>query len=317
MAEYNKIPLVVIAGPTASGKTKLAVDICKKLNGEVVSADSMQIYKGMNIATAKPTLDEMHGIKHHMIDFLETDKKYSVAQYCEQATKCIEKIHQKGKLPVLAGGTGLYINSLVENIQFVESKTDYSLREKLREKADSQGAQVLLDELDKIDKETARNLHPNNLGRIIRALEIYYTTGITMSEQLEKSRRHPSPYNVCMLFLTFKDRQVLYDRINKRVDIMLEKGLVEEARGFIQLSSKNTARQAIGYKELVPYFNDGASLEDCTEKLKRETRRYAKRQLTWFNRNPDMKKIYVDEMTEYDYKEILDESIEVILKTLN
>ncbi len=315
MAEFKKIPVIVVAGPTASGKTGLAVELCKALGGEVVSADSMQIYKGMFIATAKPTAEEMQGISHYMMDFLEPSEPFSVAQYCKQARVCIEDIALRGKLPVIAGGTGLYISSLIDNVEFSQTQSDYELREKLRKKAEAQGAEALLSELREIDPETADTLHPNNLGRIIRALEVYYTSGITLSKQKELSRLKPSPYNSCMLLLTVRERKTLYDRIDSRVDIMLEKGLLNEAEAFLQAQSDiKTAGQAIGYKELEPYFKGNASLEECIENLKRETRRYAKRQLTWFNKDERMKKIYID---DYDgLSGALRVALEIINKTL-
>jgi tRNA dimethylallyltransferase len=315
LAEFKKIPVIVVAGPTASGKTGLAVELCKALGGEVVSADSMQIYKGMFIATAKPTAEEMQGISHYMMDFLEPSEPFSVAQYCKQARVCIEDIALRGKLPVIAGGTGLYISSLIDNVEFSQTQSDYELREKLRKKAEAQGAEALLSELREIDPETADTLHPNNLGRIIRALEVYYTSGITLSKQKELSRLKPSPYNSCMLLLTVRERKTLYDRIDSRVDIMLEKGLLNEAEAFLQAQSDiKTAGQAIGYKELEPYFKGNASLEECIENLKRETRRYAKRQLTWFNKDERMKKIYID---DYDgLSGALRVALEIINKTL-
>lgn len=316
MAEFKKIPVIVVAGPTASGKTGLAVELCKALGGEVVSADSMQIYKGMFIATAKPTAEEMQGISHYMMDFLEPSEPFSVAQYCKQARVCIEDIALRGKLPVIAGGTGLYISSLIDNVEFSQTQSDYELREKLRKKAEAQGAEALLSELREIDPETADTLHPNNLGRIIRALEVYYTSGITLSKQKELSRLKPSPYNSCMLLLTVRERKTLYDRIDSRVDIMLEKGLLNEAEAFLQAQSDiKTAGQAIGYKELEPYFKGNASLEECIENLKRETRRYAKRQLTWFNKDERMKKIYID---DYDgLSGVLRVALKIINKTLD
>lgn len=307
----NTIPVVAVVGPTASGKTTLAVEICKHFNGEVISADSMQIYKYMNIATAKPTDEEIETIPHHLIDFLEPTEHFSVAQYCTMAKACIEDIHKRGKLPVIVGGTGLYIDSLLNNVEFSECVADYDLREKLRAKAEQQGAKVLLDELRQIDPETAETLHPNNLGRIIRALELYYTTGITRSRHDELSRQSPSPYEACFIGLNYRDRQVLYNRINSRVDAMLELGLMSEAQDFINRYKKGTAQQAIGYKELEPYFSGSLPLTQAIENLKQETRRYAKRQLTWFRRNEAIHWIFAD-----DYKnksEITQKAVQIII----
>lgn len=294
MAE-SKIPLIAIVGPTASGKTSLAVEVCKAVGGEAVSCDSMQIYKGMDIATAKPTEEEMQGIPHHLIGFAEPDEIFSVAKYCESAKKIIEDIHSRGKTAVLVGGTGLYYSSLVDNIEFLPEETDFEYREQLRKKAETDGAESLLAELAAIDPEAASRLHPNNLGRIIRALEIYRTTGKTITEQNELSRLSGSDLETVPICLDARDRQYLYDRINKRVDIMMENGLVEEARMFFENPLGRTAKQAIGYKELNPYFEGEKSLEECIENLKMQTRRYAKRQLTWFRRDERMNFIYIDD----------------------
>ena len=309
MAE-SKIPLIAIVGPTASGKTSLAVEVCKALNGEAVSCDSMQIYKGMDIATAKPTAEEMQGITHHLIGFAEPDEVFSVAKYCESAKKIIEDIHSRGKTAVIVGGTGLYYSSLVDNVEFLPEETDFEYREQLKKKAEAHGAQSLLDELAAIDPEAASRLHPNNLGRIIRALEIYRTTGKTITEQNELSRINASEFETVAICLDSRDRQYLYDRINRRVDIMMENGLVEEAKTFFENPLGRTAKQAIGYKELNPYFEGEKSLEDCIDNLKMQTRRYAKRQLTWFRRDERMNFIYID-----DYacpEDMLEATLEII-----
>lgn len=309
MAE-SKIPLIAIVGPTASGKTSLAVEVCKAVGGEAVSCDSMQIYKGMDIATAKPTEEEMQGIPHHLIGFAEPDEIFSVAKYCESAKKIIEDIRSRGKRAVLVGGTGLYYSSLVDNIEFLPEETDFEYREQLRKKAESDGAESLLAELSAIDPEAASRLHPNNLGRIIRALEIYRTTGRTITEQNELSRLSGSDFETVSVCLDARDRQFLYDRINRRVDIMMDNGLLEEARMFFENPLGRTAKQAIGYKELNPYFEGEKSLEECIENLKMQTRRYAKRQLTWFRRDERMNFIYID-----DYRcpeEMLAATLEII-----
>lgn len=299
MAE-SKIPLIAIVGPTASGKTSLAVAVCKALGGEAVSCDSMQIYKGMDIATAKPTDEEMQGVPHHLIGFAEPDEVFSVAKYCETAKEIISDIHSRGKRAVLVGGTGLYYSSLVDNIEFLPEETDFEYREMLRKRAEKEGAQTLLDELAEVDPEAASRLHPNNLGRVIRALEIYHTTGKTITDQNEQSRNAASPFETVAICLDARDRQFLYDRINKRVDIMLETGLVEEAKAFYENPLGRTAKQAIGYKELNPYFAGEKPLDECIENLKMQTRRYAKRQLTWFRRDERMNFIYIDDYTCFD-----------------
>ena len=313
MAE-SKIPLIAVVGPTASGKTSLAVNICKYYGAEAVSCDSMQIYKGMDIATAKPTEEEMQGIPHHLIGFVQPDEPFSVAKYCETAKIVISDITERNKKAVLVGGTGLYYNSLVDNIEFLPEETDFEYRELLRKKAEEHGAGVLLKELFKIDPKAAEELHENNLGRIIRALEIHHTTGKTKTMQNEQSKRYPSPFKPIPICLDARDRQVLYDRINKRVDIMLETGLVEEAKAFFASDSGRTARQAIGYKELNPYFKGESSLEECIENLKMQTRRYAKRQLTWFRRDERINFLYIDDYDSAD--KLLYDAIKIIERGL-
>lgn len=307
MAE-SKIPLIAIIGPTASGKTSLAVEICKRIGAEAVSCDSMQIYKGMDIATAKPTVEEMQGIPHHLIGFVNPDESFSVYKYCEFANAAIKDIVSRNKKAVLVGGTGLYYNSLVDNVEYLKDETTSDCREKLKIRAQKEGAEVLLEELRGFDPEAAGKLHVNNVGRIIRALEIFYTTGQTKTRQNELSKVNPSPYDVTAFCLDARDRQHLYDRINKRVDLMLECGLVEEAEQFFKSQIGNTAKQAIGYKELSPYFNGEKTLEECINNLKMQTRRYAKRQLTWFRRDARMNYLYID-----DYKN-KEEIVEAALK---
>lgn len=281
------IPLVAVVGPTASGKTRLAIDIAAKYGGEVVSADSMQIYKYMDIGTAKPTACEMRGVRHHMIGIIEPSENYSVAQYVNDAKRCIEDIKSRGKLPVLAGGTGLYVNSLVDNIKFGETNRDENLRRELSEISESKGGGALLKILREFDPEAADSLHPNNTGRIIRAIEVFKTTGTTMTEMREKSRQTPKIYNLCMIGLNFADRDLLYERINARVDSMIDSGLVDEVKKLLDagISKDTTAMQAIGYKEIAAAQDGGLSMREAIETVKRESRRYAKRQLTWFRRD--------------------------------
>ncbi len=296
----KKIPVVAVVGPTASGKTSLSIEIAKRFSGQVVSADSMQIYEKMNIATAKPTAEEMQGITHHLIGFQPIEKKFSVAEYVDLASKCIENIHTEGDLPVLVGGTGLYVDSLLNNIQFSKEDKDNNVREELTSLFEKRGAEYMLAELNKIDPQTAQKLHLSDKGRIIRAIEIYKVTGKTMSEQKTLSRTVPTPYRYLIIGLNYKDRNILYDRINKRVDIMAENGLLEEAREFYGTDSDTTACQAIGYKELAPYFNGEKTLDECLESLKIETRHYAKRQLTWFRKNEKINWIYPDSYETQD-----------------
>lgn len=302
-------PLVaVVVGPTASGKTALAVEIAKVFDGEVVSADSMQIYKGMDIATAKPTLDEMQGIPHHLISIIGADEVFSVNQFKAAATDAIEAILAKGKLPVVAGGTGFYVDTLVNNTEFLDYE-ESDIRERLEQRLQTEGAEALHSELYEIDAETAERLHLNDEKRIIRALEVYYSTGKTISEQCRLSHLNESKYRFCIIGINANDRQLLYDRINMRVDKMLEAGLLEEARSFFEGEASSTARQAIGYKELKPYFDGECTLENAVEKLKMETRRYAKRQLTWFRKRENINWIYIDGKSK---AEIVSDAVRII-----
>ena len=299
MENNNKIPLIVIAGPTASGKTKLAVELAKIYDGEVISADSMQIYKEMSIASAKPTAQEMQGIPHHLIDILDTDYQFSVAEYVDMAKRTIDDVYSRGKTPILCGGTGLYISSLIDNIQFDETSGDESLRQELLLLAKEKGNHFLWEKLNSIDPEIAKVVHENNLSRVIRGIEYFELTGTKLSEQKVLSRRESSPYNCCIIGLTFSDRSLLYDRINKRVDSMIANGLIEEAKYMFENCKTATSRQAIGYKELIPYFEGKESLEACIDKIKLETRHYAKRQLTWFRRIDGIQWIELDKYIEY------------------
>lgn len=309
----NSIKVVSIVGPTASGKTKLAVKLAQKFNGEIVSADSMQIYKGMQIATAKPTFDETEGIKHHLIDFVSPDETYSVAMFVKDASKCIADIHSRGKLPFIVGGTGLYVDSLLNNINFSEEQRDEKLSLELRKIYEEQGIDTLLEMLSEFDIDSANRLKAErNPKRIIRAIEFYKTTGITITEQNEKSKLVKSPYSPVKIGLNYKDRAKLYERINKRVDLMLENGLVNEAKDVLSNKLSFTSVKAIGYKELLPYFNGEKTLDECVEKLKMETRRYAKRQITWFKRDLDINWLYADEYNSFE--ELLADAVEIIKK---
>jgi tRNA dimethylallyltransferase len=306
----NKIPIIAVVGPTASGKTGLAVHIAKKYNGEVVSSDSMQIYKEMNIGTAKPSIEEMDGVPHHLIDFVEPNQSFSVADYVAKAHEVITDIHQRGKLPIIAGGTGLYVSSLLNNIQFAQTESDDSVRNELYAFAEQNGAEALHQKLMEIDPDSAQAIHPNNIPRVVRAIEIYKLTGITMSEHQRNSRLNPSQYHALKIGINYKDRSVLYDRINKRVDMMLQQGLLEEAKAILSSEYASTAMQAIGYKELAPYFNGELSLEEAIANLKQQTRRYAKRQLTWFRRDQEIHWFFPD---EYENIQILQKNIEICI----
>ena len=285
----QKIPLVVVAGPTASGKTAAGVFLAQQLNGEVVSADSMQIYRHLTVGTAKPTPQEMQGIPHHLIDFLEPGQSFSVAEYVQLARQAIQEIVQRGKLPVLVGGTGLYISSLVDNIQFSESQGDPKLREQLRQYAQENGPQALWERLQAVDSQAAQRIHPNNVGRVARALEVYQTTGKTISEHNRETKLLPPRYHALTIGLNFRERAHLWERIDRRVDQMAADGLEEEVRRLLSsgLPRTCTAMQAIGYKEFTAALDGEMSWEEALELVKLRTRQYAKRQLTWFRRSPD------------------------------
>lgn len=291
-----KLSVLAVVGPTASGKTALSVELAKRTDGEIVSADSMQIYKGMDIASAKPTKKEMCGIPHHMMDFLSPETPYSVAQYTEAAGSCLREIAARKKLPIVVGGTGLYVDSLLSHTQFVEAPTDMALRTCLDAQFEAEGGEEMLRKLAEFDPESAARLHPNNKKRILRAFEIYRLTGQTLTAVLAQSHAVPSPFCPIYIGIAFRDRAVLYDRINRRVDDMLARGLLEEAREFYK-GRPETAAQAIGYKELKPFLDGVLPLADAVENLKRATRNYAKRQMTWFRRNGRIHWLYADECT--------------------
>ena len=279
--------IICIAGPTASGKTALAVELAKITNGEVVSCDSMQIYRRMDIGTAKPTKEEMQGIPHHMIDVCEPDEDFSVSRYCEMATPIVDDIIARGKTAIIAGGTGLYMDSLIKGNTFAPFPST-GMREKLEAQADSEGMDAMITLLQSIDPEAAQRIHDRK--RIIRALEVYYETGETITEHNRRTQAIPPRYSPLWLGLDFADRQELYSRIDLRVDIMLEQGLVEEIRTLLAsgISAKCTAMQAIGYKEFVAALEGIGTIEEAAEEVKKSSRHYAKRQLTWFRRNKEM-----------------------------
>lgn len=304
----NKV--IVICGPTASGKTALAVELAKIYNGEVISADSMQIYTDMDIASAKPTSEERQGIPHHLVGFLEPAEMFSVADYVKMCDACVRDIFARGKTPIICGGTGLYISSFVDNLTFDESEQDYEFREEMRRFAEENGNAALLERLREVDPETAATLHENNVGRIIRALEVYKTTGHTISQAKAMSREKPSPYQFVMITLDFADRGQLHERINRRVDDMVERGLVEEARQCFNHPNRQTAAQAIGCKELYPYFRGEKTLEDCIEELKLRTRQYAKRQCTWFRR--DKRIIRLEIVQNDEFSDVVRKAREII-----
>ena len=303
----NKPKLIAVLGPTASGKTSLAVELAQKYHGEVISADSMQIYKGMSIATAKPDLTEMKGVPHHLMDFLDPEEVFSVSDYVRLANSAAHDIISRGHLPILCGGTGLYVRSFLENVQFSDEQKDPVLRATLNERYHTEGGEKLIEELRSFDPETAEKLLPSNSKRIIRAIEIYRLTGITMSESIRRSKQKPPVYDVIAVGITYADRQKLYDRINKRVDCMMKAGLLEEAKLFYASKIGTTAAAAIGYKELKPYLDGEKTLEEAIEHLKQETRHYAKRQLTWFRRDAYINWIEADRVDS-----VYEEAIKII-----
>lgn len=277
-------PYPIIAGPTASGKTALAISVAKALDAEVVCGDSMQIYDTVSVGTARPTIQEMDGVPHRLFGFVPLDEAYSVARYMEDADAAFRDILGRGKTPLLCGGTGLYIQSFVENRQLFDEHPDPQLRARYLQMAEAEGNQALLDRLARVDPDSAGRLHVNDLHRIIRALEVYDTTGMTITQQTRLSHSKPSPYTPCLFVLDYRDRDRLYHRINRRVDVMLENGLLEEARDVLATSPDATVTQAIGYKEFAGYFSGDISLTEAADRLRQQTRRYAKRQLSWFRR---------------------------------
>ena len=279
--------ILVVTGPTATGKTALSVELAKKLGGEIVSADSMQIYRGMDIGTAKVTKAEMQNIPHHMIDIADPSEDYSVSRYAEEADAAVRGILSRGRLPIVAGGTNLYIDSLIAGLDFAEKAEDAALRESLNKQYDDIGGEAMLEHLRGFDPERAAKLHPADKRRIVRAVEIYILTGETITRHDEETKKRPKRYDAVKIALTFADRAVLYDRINARVDKMVSDGLFDEVKGLLDsgLSPACTSMQAIGYKEPAAYFRGEMSKDEAIELIKLSSRRYAKRQLTWLRRD--------------------------------
>ena len=286
----EKIKIICVVGATASGKTALSIELAKRLGGEIISADSMQVYKGMPIATAAVTEEEKQGIPHWLVECFEADKPFSVAEFVSLAKEKAFDIAERGKLPIIAGGTGLFIDSLVNNITFSDVGVDEKLRAELEEKSTDE----LYDMLVEYDSKAAEGIHKNNRKRVIRALELYFG-GTSKTKQNKESKNEESPFEALYIGINYKNRQTLYQRINERVDLMVENGLIDEARESLKKTGATSA-QAIGHKELIPYFNNEISLDEALEKIKQETRRYAKRQLTWFRRNEKINWLYADEM---------------------
>ena len=300
----DKIKIAAIVGPTAGGKTALSIALAKHFGGEIVSCDSMQVYKRMNIGTAKPTAEEMDGVVHHMIEIAEPNIVYSCAEYVSDAKKVIEDIVSRGKLPIVCGGTGLYLDSLLRGGSFEVTDVDPEYRESLYNAAAEKGNEFVHSMLREIDPESAEAIHPNNVKRVIRALEIYKTTGKTKTELDENSRSNEGEYDALVVGLRYVDREVLYRRIDLRVDQMIRDGLEDEIRALLAegvFDSSGTATQAIGYKELLGYIKGEMPYDDAVELLKRSTRRYAKRQLTWFSNHSNVTWIDVEKQNNFEH----------------
>ena len=311
MADLSKSRVIAVGGPTASGKTALSVGLAKAFGGEIINADSMQIYKNLDVGTAKPSIEERQGVPHYLLDFLPPETPYSVADFTAAADPLIQEITARGKLPLVVGGTGLYITSLLNGMAFAPEKTDPAIRARLQERAEAEGGAALYAELQSIDPDYAAQVHPNNLPRVIRALELYAATGRRMSEERVNARPAEPPYRSLCLCLTCRDRAVLYDRIERRVNLMVENGVLAEAKQvYDHRDTYRTAAQAIGYKEFFPYFEGTGSLDECTARLKQATRNYAKRQLTWFRRQNDAVWLYIDE------ENVLDRACELVWEFL-
>ena len=306
--------IIAVAGPTASGKSALALELCKRLDGELISLDSMQIYRGLEIGTAKPTKAEQAEVRHHMIDICEPTENFSAAEFAERAHKVIADVRSRGKRAVLCGGTGLYLDTVLGRLDFGEIESDEKLRGELIAFAEKNGAEALHERLRGIDPQAAEKIHKNNVRRVARAIEIYELTGKTKTEH-DREAISDSPYESLIIGLDYDDREVLYSRINRRVDAMIEAGLEGEVRSLVSrglLSAESTAGQAIGYKEMLGYIAGDCSLGDAVEKIKLGTRRYAKRQLTWLRRNQDINWLYPDRLC--DFQSLVGEAEKIIGK---
>lgn len=294
--------ILVIVGPTASGKTRMAVELAQRHNGEVISADSMQIYRTMDIGTAKPTKEEMGGVPHHMIDVADPEEDFSVARYVEMAARCVDDVLERGKLPIVAGGTGLYIDSLLSGRTFAPFSPDSALRGELERELEEKGGQAMLEALAQVDPEAAQRLHPNDHKRIIRALEVYRSTGKTITQHNRETQAIPPRYNALTIGLAFQDRQAMWRRIDQRVDEMVAAGLEDEVRRLLTsgISPKCTAMQAIGYKEFTQALSGEMTWQEAADVVKLRSRQYAKRQLTWFGRNPNTRWVRWDDPPEFE-----------------
>ena len=306
-----KKPLIVLTGPTAAGKTELSIALAKKLNGAIISADSMQVYKYMNIGSAKIRPEEMQGIRHYLVDVLDPREEFHVARFQQMAKEAMEEIYRNGQLPIVVGGTGFYIQALLKDIDFDESSGELPCRKELEETARREGGAVLYERLRQVDPESAEAIHPNNVKRVIRALEFYQETGQPISLHNKEQKEKQPPYTYAYFVLN-DDRARLYERIDRRVDRMVEQGLVEEVRWLKEHGYDRSlvSMQGLGYKELFPYLDGTCSLEEAVEIIKRDTRHFAKRQITWFKREPDV--IWLNQQEfGYDKEKILKRMLEL------
>ena len=309
----NKI--VVVCGPTASGKTALSIALAKAFDGEVVSADSMQIYRGMDIGTAKPTKEEMAGVPHHMLDVAEPGEQYSVSRYVQEATACVEDILARGKLPIVCGGTGLYIDGLIRGTDFQPAGTDNGIREELEKEWEEQGAEAMMARLAAVDPPSAERLHLSDKRRILRALEVYLATGETITAHNARTKAIPPRFEAVMIGLNTQPRDILYGRIDRRVDVMLEQGLLREVQTLLEKGLlEGTAAQAIGYKELLAHFRGEMTLDAAADLIRQKSRNYAKRQLTWFRRDERVKWIVYN--APQAAQAVLQEATEYLQQTL-
>ena len=298
----KKIPIIVIVGPTSTGKTKLAIEIAHNSLGnmEIINADSMQVYKGMNIGTSKPTKEEMGGIIHHLIDVVEADEEFNLFEYIKLARNKICEINDRNKIPIIVGGTGLYIDSLIKNLRLDLVTNNSEIRSKLEEELNVYGKESLWNKLKSVDEQIAKKIHPNDVKRVIRAIELNYVMKQNIQKIYKKTKEEESSYYQCIIGLNYRDRNLLYDRINNRVDQMVNNGLIEEVKKLFISGFSKTANQAIGYKELRDYFEGKISLNNAIEIIKQRSRNYAKRQITWFKRNKDINWIYIDDYENFN-----------------
>ena len=307
-----KKPLIVLTGPTAVGKTSLSISLAKAVNGEIISADSMQVYKGMDIGSAKIRKEEMQGVTHYLVDILEPEEEFHIVKFQELAKAALEEIYAKGKIPILVGGTGFYIQAVTRDIDFTQAEQETSYREELEQFAKEKGAEYLHEKLREVDSKSAENIHANNVKRVIRALEFYHQNGTPISEHNEEQKQQTSPYNLAYFVLT-APREILYERIDRRVDQMMEEGLLEEVKSLRERGCHRgmVSMQGLGYKEILAYLEGEYPLEEAVRILKRDTRHFAKRKLTWFRREQDV--IWVDkEQFHWNEAEILEYMMSVL-----